>query len=65
MDHVDSYKSLMALQGYSDEVMCKAFFTTMKGSERSWFKKLTSGIIDSFGDLSRLFVANFMSCRVR
>ena len=28
-------------------------------------QKVNSGTIDSFGDLSRLFVANFMSCRVR
>ncbi|PSS17820.1 Brassinosteroid LRR receptor kinase [Actinidia chinensis var. chinensis] len=33
------------------------------GSARSWFRKLSPGIIDSFGDLSRLFVVNFMSCR--
>ena len=25
MDHLDSYKNLMSLQGYLDEVMCKAF----------------------------------------
>ncbi|GFZ16809.1 hypothetical protein Acr_26g0000790 [Actinidia rufa] len=41
MDHLDSYKSLMALKGYSDEVICKAFSTTFKGSTRSWFKELT------------------------
>ena len=28
MDHLDSYKNLMSLQGYSDEIMCKAFFAT-------------------------------------
>ncbi|GFZ17188.1 hypothetical protein Acr_26g0004580 [Actinidia rufa] len=65
MDHLDSYKSLMSLQGCSDEVMCKAFSTTLKGPARSWFRKLSPGTIDSFGDLSRLFVANFMSCRNR
>ncbi|XP_057505736.1 uncharacterized protein LOC130789027 [Actinidia eriantha] len=65
MDHLDSYKSLMSLQGCSDEVMCKAFSATLKGSARSWFQKLPPGTIDSFGDLSRLFVANFMSCRNR
>ncbi|GFZ21690.1 hypothetical protein Acr_29g0008520 [Actinidia rufa] len=65
MDHLDSYKSLMSLQGCSDEVMCKAFFTTLKGPARSWFRKLSPGTIDSFGELSRLFVANFMSCRNR
>ncbi|GFY85688.1 hypothetical protein Acr_04g0004260 [Actinidia rufa] len=65
MDHLDSYKSLMLLQGYSDEVMCKAFSVTFKGPARSWFRKLSPGTINSFGDLSRLFVANFMSCRNR
>ncbi|GFZ14615.1 hypothetical protein Acr_24g0008050 [Actinidia rufa] len=50
-------------EGCSDEIMCKAFSATLKGSTRSWFRKLPPGTIDSFGDLSRLFVANFMSCR--
>ena len=35
MDHLNSYKSLMSLQGYSDEIMCKAFFATLKGPARS------------------------------
>ncbi|GFY86029.1 hypothetical protein Acr_04g0007670 [Actinidia rufa] len=65
MGHLDSYKNLMSLQGYSDEVMCKAFYATLKGSARSWFRKLTLGTIDTFGDLSRLFIANFMSYQVR
>ncbi|GFS29058.1 hypothetical protein Acr_00g0005170 [Actinidia rufa] len=65
MDHLDSYKSLMSLQGCSDEVMCKAFSATLKGPARSWFRKLSPGTVDSFGELSRLFVANFMSCRNR
>ncbi|GFY93182.1 hypothetical protein Acr_08g0015780 [Actinidia rufa] len=65
MDHLDSYKSLMSLQGCSDEIMCKAFSATLKGPARSWFRKLSPGTIDSFGELSRLFVANFMSCRNR
>ncbi|GFY81798.1 hypothetical protein Acr_02g0000380 [Actinidia rufa] len=42
-----------------------AFSATLKGPARSWFRKLSPGTIDSFGDLSRLFVANFMSCRNR
>ncbi|GFZ18282.1 hypothetical protein Acr_27g0000210 [Actinidia rufa] len=40
MDHLDSYKNLMTLQGYSDEVMCKDFFGALKGPTRSWFRKL-------------------------
>ncbi|GFZ18395.1 hypothetical protein Acr_27g0001340 [Actinidia rufa] len=58
-------KSLMSLQGCSDEIMCKAFSATLKGPARSWFRKLSPGTIDFFGNLSRLFVANFMSCRNR
>ena len=44
--------------------MCKAFSATLIGSARSWFRKLSLRTIDSFGDLSRIFVTNFMSCRV-
>ncbi|GFZ00938.1 hypothetical protein Acr_14g0005730 [Actinidia rufa] len=35
MDHLDSYKSLMSLQGCSDEVMCRAFSATLKGPARN------------------------------
>ena len=31
MDHLDSYKNLMMLQGYLDEVMYKALSETLKG----------------------------------
>ncbi|GFS36396.1 hypothetical protein Acr_00g0045730 [Actinidia rufa] len=65
IDHLDSYKNLMSLQEFSDELMCKAFLATLKWSTRSWFRKLSPKIIDSFDDLSKLFVANFMSYRVR
>ena len=30
MDHLDSYKNLMKLQGASDEMICKAFSATLK-----------------------------------
>ncbi|GFY81039.1 hypothetical protein Acr_01g0008480 [Actinidia rufa] len=65
IDHLDSYKNMMSLQGYSNEVMCKAFSDTLNGPLRSWFIKLSLGTIDSFGDLSRLFVANFIICQIR
>ncbi|GFZ03459.1 hypothetical protein Acr_16g0000830 [Actinidia rufa] len=49
----------------TDKVMCKAFSATLKGPARVWFKKLSPRTIDSFGDLSRFFISNFMSYRVR
>ncbi|GFZ01038.1 hypothetical protein Acr_14g0006730 [Actinidia rufa] len=64
MDHLDSYKSLMSLHSCSDEVMCKAFSSTLKVGE-IMVQKAAPRTIDSFGDLSRLFVANFISCRIR
>ncbi|GFZ16131.1 hypothetical protein Acr_25g0005400 [Actinidia rufa] len=64
-DHLDSYRNLMMMQGYSDEVICKAFWVTLKGSIRTWFRKLSPKTIDSFGELSRLFIANFISCQVK
>ena len=36
--------------------MCKVFSATLKGTARSWFRKLSHRTIDSFGDLSRIFV---------
>ncbi|XP_057510773.1 uncharacterized protein LOC130793147 [Actinidia eriantha] len=60
MDHLDSYKSLMSLQGCSDEVMCKAFSATLKRSARSWFRKLSPETIDSFGDLKTESLKDFV-----
>ncbi|XP_057473957.1 uncharacterized protein LOC130762285 [Actinidia eriantha] len=54
-----------SIQGYFDGVKCKAFSTTLTGLTRSWYRKLSLGTIDSFDELSKLFVANFMSYRVR
>ena len=65
MDHLGLHKSLMMLQGHSDEVMYKAFSATLKGSARSWYRNLSLRSIDSFDNLSKLFVTNFMSYRGR
>ena len=34
LDHLESFKTLMYLQGVPDEIMCRAFPTTLKGSAR-------------------------------
>ncbi len=38
IDHLKSFKTMMCLQGVPDEIMCRAFPTTLKGSARIWFK---------------------------
>jgi len=31
LDHLESFKTLMHLQAMADEIMCRTFFTTLKG----------------------------------
>ncbi|XP_065632979.1 uncharacterized protein LOC136068963 [Quercus suber] len=50
----------MHLQGVPDEIMCRAFPTTLKGPARVWFSKLPPNSVSSFGELSKLFVNNFI-----
>ena len=60
LDHLESFKTVMCLQGVPDEIMCRAFPTTLKGPTRVWFKKITPGSVGSFAQLSRLFFNHFI-----
>ena len=59
-DHIATFKITMHLQGVPDEIMCRAFPTTLKGPARVWFGKLPPNTITSFQELSKLFVNNFV-----
>ncbi|XP_065636727.1 uncharacterized protein LOC136070561 [Quercus suber] len=59
-DHIATFKTTMHLQGVPDEIMCRAFPTTLKGPTRVWFSKLPPNSVSSFGELSKLFVNNFI-----
>ena len=48
LDHLETFKTLMHLQGVPDEIMCKAFPTTLKGLARIWFSRLMSNSINTF-----------------
>ncbi|XP_058185735.1 uncharacterized protein LOC131302961 [Rhododendron vialii] len=61
LDHLETYKSLMHLQAVPNEVMCRAFPVTLKGSARAWFNKLPPGSIRSFKELSTSFVSYFIA----
>ena len=60
LDHLESFKTLMHLQGVADEIMCKAFPTTLKGPARIWFSKLTLNSIWIFKELSAQFASHFI-----
>ena len=60
MDHLKSFKTLMHLQGMLDEIMCRAFPTTLKASTRIWFSKLTPNSIGTLKELSAQFASHFI-----
>ena len=57
-DHIATFKTTMHLQGVPDEIICRAFPTTLKGPARVWFGKIPSNSVSSFKELSKLFVNN-------
>ena len=56
LDHLESFKTLMHLEGVLDEIMCKGFPTTLKGLAKVWFGKITPNSISTFKELSGHFV---------
>ena len=48
LDYLDSFRTVMRLQGVSDEIMCRVFPTNLRGSARVWFNQLETGSIDTF-----------------
>ena len=59
-DHIATFKTTMHFQGVPDEIMCKAFPTTLKGPARVWFSKIPPNSVSSFKESSKLFVNYFI-----
>ena len=51
-NHLESFKTLMHLQGVADKIMCRAFLTMLKGPTRVWFSSLMPNSISTFKELS-------------
>ena len=60
LDRLETFKTLMHLQGVTDEIMCRAFPTTLKGAVRIWFSRLTPNSVSTFKQLSAQFTAHFI-----
>ena len=60
LNHLESFKILMHLQRVVDEIMCRAFLTTLKGPTRVWFSRLTPSSIGTFKELSAQFASHFI-----
>ena len=59
-NHLETFKTLMHLQGVPYEIMCRAFPTTLKGLARIWFSRLTPNSINTFKELSAQFTSHFI-----
>ena len=60
LDQLESFKTLMHLQGVADEIICRAFLTTLKGPARVWFNRLTLNSIGTFKELCAQFSSHFI-----
>ena len=60
LDHLETFKTLMHLQGVPDEIMCRAFPMTLKGPVRIWFSRLTLNSVNTFKELSAQFTSHFI-----
>ena len=60
LDHLETFKTLMHFQGVPDEIMCRAFPTTLRGAARIWFSRLTPNSINAFKELSTQFTSHFI-----
>ena len=52
LGHLETFKTLMHLQGVANEIMCRAFPTMLKGATRIWFSRLTPNSVSTFKELS-------------
>lgn len=58
--HLESFKIVLHLEGVPEEIMCRAFPTTLKRLARVWFNKLTLNTISTFRELSEHFFIHFI-----
>ena len=57
LDHIKSFKMLILLQMTPNEVMCRAFPTTLKGAAKVWFSKTPQELLQTSNNSARvLFV---------
>ncbi|XP_030958823.1 uncharacterized protein LOC115980741 [Quercus lobata] len=60
LDHLESFKTLMLLQGVVDEIMRRVFPTMLKSPIKIWFSRLTPNSISTFKELSAQFSSYFI-----
>ena len=60
LDHLNTFKTTLGLQQPPNEILCRSFPITLKGTTKEWFTKLPMSSIDNFEQLSSSFVRHFV-----
>ncbi|XP_022843354.1 uncharacterized protein LOC111366905 [Olea europaea var. sylvestris] len=63
LDHLWTFVDLMSLYAALDAVMCRSFSPTLRREARDWVATLVPRSIRTFDELSRSFVAYFLSSK--
>ncbi|CAL5420073.1 unnamed protein product [Camellia sinensis] len=63
VDHLETYRTFMVLHAFPDEIMCRAFPVTLKGSARLWFSQLPADSVSTFQHLSDSFLSHFIGAQ--
>jgi hypothetical protein len=63
--HLKSYKAHIDLHATTDEIACRAFPLTLEGSAQEWFGGLPASSVDSFEDLAKIFLTQFLASKRR
>ena len=59
--HISHFKQMMALWNHLDTLMCRVFSLSLGDLRLTWFNMLLPGFIKNFLQLSKSFVAQFVS----
>ncbi|XP_057976047.1 uncharacterized protein LOC131163468 [Malania oleifera] len=63
VDHLDTFKILIQLQGAPYAIMCQPFAATLKGNYRAWYQTLKLRSIISFFEMEQQFTGHFINSR--
>ncbi|XP_031111913.1 uncharacterized protein LOC116015887 [Ipomoea triloba] len=57
--HMTRYKAAMVMMGAEDDIICRAFLSTLDWAAQDWFNTIPYGLIQNFGELSKSFLSYF------
>ncbi|XP_062100073.1 uncharacterized protein LOC133805942 [Humulus lupulus] len=63
LNHLFQFQQKMTLEANNEAIQCKVFSTTFFGPALLWFRQLKPGSLNSFSDLRRFFLQQYIANR--